>query len=108
MNLQITGHHIDITPALRGYLTSKLERIKRHFDQMMDVNVVMTVSKLVQKVEANVHVRGRDIFVECSDADMYAAIDSLVDKLDRQIIRHKEKIADHRPNGQLRTEDEEG
>ncbi len=100
MNVQMTGHHIDITPALRDYVTSKLERIKRHFDQMMDVNVVMTVSKLIQKVEANVHVRGRDIFVESSDADMYAAIDSLADKLDRQILRHKEKLTDHRPNGQ--------
>ncbi|MFN0314660.1 MAG: ribosome hibernation-promoting factor, HPF/YfiA family [Burkholderiales bacterium] len=100
MNVQMTGHHIDITPALRSYVTSKLERIKRHFDHMMDVNVVMTVSKLIQKVEANVHVRGRDIFVESSDTDMYAAIDSLADKLDRQIIRHKEKVTDHRPNGQ--------
>ncbi len=100
MKVQMTGHHMDITPALRDYVTSKLERIKRHFDQMMDVNVVMTVSKLIQKVEANVHVRGRDIFVESSDADMYAAIDSLVDKLDRKILRHKEKITDHRPNGQ--------
>lgn len=100
MNVQMTGHHIDITPALRDYVTSKLERIKRHFDQMMDVNVVMTVSKLIQKVEANVHVRGRDIFVESSDADMYAAIDSLADKLDRQILRHKEKLTAHRPNGQ--------
>lgn len=98
MNLQLTGHHIDITPALREYMVSKLDRIKRHFDHMMDVNVVMTVNKLIQKVEANVHVRGRDIFVESSDADMYAAIDSLVDKLDRQIIRHKEKVTDHRPN----------
>ena len=109
MNLQLTGHHVDITPALRDYLTSKLERIKRHFDQMMDVNVVMTVSKLIQKVEVNVHVRGRDIFVESTDADMYAAIDNLVDKLDRQIIRHKEKLTDHRPthNGQPRPEAEE-
>ena len=100
MNVQMTGHHIDITPALRDYVTSKLERIKRHFDQMMDVNVVMTVSKLIQKVEANVHVRGRDIFVESSDADMYAAIDSLADKLDRQLLRHKEKLTAHRPNSQ--------
>ncbi len=101
MNVQFTGHQIDITPALRDYVTSKLERIKRHFDHMMDVNVVMSVSKLIQKVEANVHVRGRDIRVESTDADMYAAIDGLVDKLDRQIIRHKEKVTDHRPNGNV-------
>lgn len=107
MNLQLTGHQIEITPALRDYVTGKLERIKRHFDHMMDVNVVMSVSKLIQKVEANVHVRGRDIRVECTNEDMYAAIDGLVDKLDRQIIRHKEKLTDHRPGGQVRVEAEE-
>ncbi|MBM3393358.1 MAG: ribosome-associated translation inhibitor RaiA [Betaproteobacteria bacterium] len=107
MNLQLTGHQIEITPALREYVTSKLERIKRHFDHMMDVNVVMSVSKLIQKVEANVHVRGRDIRVESTNEDMYAAIDGLVDKLDRQIIRHKEKLTDHRPGGQARVEAEE-
>jgi len=103
MNVQLTGHQIDITPALRDYVNLKLERIKRHFDQMMDVNVVMSANKLIKKVEANVHVRGRDIFVESTDEDMYAAIDELADKLDRQIIRHKEKITDHRPgNGNTR------
>jgi len=102
MNVQLTGHQIDITPALRDYVNLKLERIKRHFDHMMDVNVVMSASKLVKKVEANVHVRGRDIFVESTDADMYAAIDELADKLDRQIIRHKEKVTDHRPGGHTR------
>lgn len=108
MNVQLTGHQIDITPALRDYVNLKLERIKRHFDQMMDVNVVMSANKLIKKVEANVHVRGRDIFVESTDEDMYAAIDVLADKLDRQIIRHKEKITDHRPGtGNVRPAPEE-
>lgn len=107
MNVQLTGHQIDITPALRDYVNLKLERVKRHFDHMMDVNVVMSASKLIKKVEVNVHVRGRDLFVESADEDMYAAIDGLVDKLDRQIIRHKEKVTDHRPSGNTRAAVEE-
>jgi putative sigma-54 modulation protein len=99
MNLQLTGHQLDITPAIRGYVTSKLERITRHFDHVIDVSVILSVNKLEQKVEANVHVPGGDIFCESCDADMYAAIDGLVDKLDRQIIKHKEKITLHRHNG---------
>lgn len=103
MNLQITGHHVDVTPALRGYVLSKFERITRHFDHVIDVNVIFTVEKLRQMVEANVHVRGKDIFVQADDADMYAAIDSLADKLDRQIIKHKEKNGDvHRADGALK------
>jgi putative sigma-54 modulation protein len=102
MNLQLTGHHLEITPAIRGYVTSKLERLTRHFDQVIDVNVIMSVDKLQQRIEANVHVPGSDIFCESIDADLYAAIDGLVDKLDRKIIRHKEKIADHRTNGASR------
>jgi len=99
MNLQLTGHHLDITPAIRSYVTSKLERITRHFDHVIDVSVIMSVDKLQQRIEANVHVRGRDIFCESIDADMYAAIDSLVDKLDRQILKHKEKTVEQRHNG---------
>lgn len=92
MNLHMTGHHLEITPALRDYVTSKLTRINRHFDHVIDVNMIMTVEKLNQRVEANVHLSGKDIFVESTNSDMYAAIDLLVDKLDRQIIKHKEKI----------------
>ena len=99
MNLQLTGHHLEITPAIRSYLTSKLERVTRHFDHVIDVNVIMSVDKLQQRIEATVHVRGRDIFCECIDADMYAAIDGLVDKLDRQILKHKEKAVEQRHNG---------
>ena len=96
MNLHVTGHQLPITPAIRKYVASKLERIKHHFDQVIDVNVIMSVEKLQQKVEATVHVSGRDIFCESSAADMYAAIDSLIDKLDRTIIKHKEKNLAHR------------
>lgn len=96
MNLNLTGHHVQITPAIRDYVAAKLGRITHHFDHVIDVNVVLTVEKLRQKVEATVHVRGRDVFCESSDSDMYAAIDSLVDKLDRTIIKHKEKNLQHR------------
>jgi putative sigma-54 modulation protein len=96
MNLHLSGHHLEVTESMRSYITGKLERITRHFDHVIDVNVIVSVEKLVQKVEANVHLSGKDIFVESRDADMYAAIDSLIDKLDRQIIKHKEKHASRR------------
>ncbi len=96
MNLHLSGHHLEITPAMRDYITSKLGRITRHFDHVIDVNVILSVEKLTQKIEANVHLSGKDIFCESQDTDMYAAIDNLADKLDRQIIKHKEKHFEHR------------
>ena len=95
MNLQISGHHLEITPALHDYVTSKLERVKRHFDHVIDVNVILSVEKLKQKAEVTVHLPGKDIFVEAIDEDLYAAIDGLGDKLDRQILKHKQKLQDH-------------
>lgn len=103
MNLTITGHHLEITPAIRSYVISRMDRIKRHFDHLIDINVVMTVEKLQHIVEANVHLRGKDIFVQAEDMDMYAAIDGLTDKLDRQVVKHKEKNADvHQAEGALK------
>jgi putative sigma-54 modulation protein len=96
MNLHLTGHHLDITPAIRDYVIAKLERVNRHFDHVIDVSVVLSVDKLRQKVEATVHVRGKDLHVESVDADMYAAIDALADKLDRQVLKYKEQLKDHR------------
>jgi putative sigma-54 modulation protein len=97
MNLHLTGHHVDITPAIRDYVTQKLTRINRHFDHVIDVNVIMTVEKLDQKIEANVHLSGKDIHVQVNNADMYAAIDGLMDKLDRQVLRHKERFQPRHP-----------
>ncbi len=99
MNLNITGHHVEVTPALRDYVTSKLEKVIAHFDHVTRVAVILSVEKLKQKAEVTVHVSGKDIFVESDDADMYAAIDSLTDKLDRQLQKHKEKITDHSRDG---------
>ena len=87
MNLNLTGHHLEITPAIRDYVVAKLDRVTRHFDHVIDVNVVLSVDKLRQKVEANLHIRGKDIHAECIDPDMYAAIDALADKLDRQVLK---------------------
>ncbi|HEY2863688.1 MAG TPA: ribosome-associated translation inhibitor RaiA [Casimicrobiaceae bacterium] len=96
MNLSLSGHHLLITPAIRDYVRSKLDRVTRHFDHVIDVNVVLSVDKLRQQVTANLHIRGKDIHAECIEPDMYAAIDALADKLDRQVLRHKEKKNGHR------------
>jgi len=99
MNLNLTGHRLEITPAIRDYVMAKLDRVTRHFDDVIDVNVVMSVDKLRHKVEVNLHTRGKDIHVEAVEPDMYAAIDALADKLDRQVLRHKEKRELHRHEG---------
>jgi putative sigma-54 modulation protein len=100
MNLTISGHHLEVTPALREYVLTKLDRVTRHFDQVVDVNVLLTVEKLKEKerrqrAEVTLHVKGKDIFVEQSHEDLYAAIDQLMDKLDRQVCRHKDRMQDH-------------
>lgn len=100
MNLTISGHHLDVTPALRTYVTSKLDRVTRHFDQVVDVSVLLSVEKQKekerrQKAECSIHVKGRDIFCETSHEDLYAAIDALMDKLDRQVVRHKDRVQSH-------------
>ena len=95
MQLNVTGHHVDITPALRDYVSSKLERLERHFDHVTNVHVILTVEKQRQKAEATINITGNQLFADAEDADMYAAIDALVDKLDRQIRRHKDKVTDH-------------
>ena len=95
MQLTLTGHHIDITAPLRDYVNSKLTRLERHFDHLTDVHCVLTVEKLFHKAEAKVQLSGASLYAEAQDQDMYAAIDALVDKLDRQVKKHKEKIKDH-------------
>ena len=100
MNLTISGHHPEVTPSLRSYVTSKLDRIVRHFDQVVDVKVLLTVEKQKEKegrqrAECNIHVKGTDMFAESSNADLYAAVDELVDKLDRQVVRHKTRLQEH-------------
>ena len=95
MNLNITGHHIEVTEAIRDYTAEKLDRVIRHFDNVTNVNVILSVNKLNQRAEATVHVRGKDIHVESVDTDLYAAIDTLADKLDRQVQKYKQKSTEH-------------
>lgn len=95
MNLNISGHHIDLTDALRNYVRSKLQRVERHFDHVIDAEIVLEVEKLQHKAEATLHLSGKTLHAEAVETDMYAAIDVMADRLDRQICKFKEKITDH-------------
>jgi putative sigma-54 modulation protein len=95
MQLKLTGHHVEVTEALRAYVEKRLGRVSRHFDDVIDLHCTLTVEKLEQKAEATLHVRGGTIHAVAVDANMYAAIDALVDKLDRNVVKHKEKQQDH-------------
>ena len=91
MNLSVSGHHLEVTSAIRDYVRSKIERVTRHFDHVIDAHVILTVDKLRQKAEVTLHVAGKDLHCECEEDDLYAAIDLLADKLDRQVLRYKDK-----------------
>jgi putative sigma-54 modulation protein len=95
MQLSVTGHHIDVTEALRNYVGKRLARLERHFDNMTDIHCILTVEKLQHKAEATVHLGGGTIHADSIEENMYAAIDTLVDKLDRQVKKYKEKLTDH-------------
>jgi putative sigma-54 modulation protein len=95
MQLEITGHHLEVTDSLNTYIREKAERLMRHFDQVINIHFILEVQKLRHKAEASLHVSGSHIFADASANDMYAAIDALADKLDRQIVKHKEKLKDH-------------
>lgn len=95
MQISVTGHHVEVTEAMKNYVDEKFQKLERHFDQLIDVHVILSVEKLAQKAESTVQVNGAKLFAEETQEDMYAAIDGLVDKLDRQIIKHKEKLSSH-------------
>jgi putative sigma-54 modulation protein len=96
MQVSVTGHHIDVTDSLRNHVEEKIGKLKRHFDNVTDIHVILTVEKLDQKAEATVQISGAKLFADDVQEDMYKAIDNMVDKLDRQIIKHKEKTGKHR------------
>lgn len=96
MQINISGRHVEVTDSMREYVTSKIERLTHHHDRITSTNVILSVDKLIQKAEATIHVSGKDVFAEATHEDLYAAIDALVDKLDRQLIKHKEKMRSHR------------
>lgn len=95
MNLSISGHQLDITPAIREYVETKLERVLRHFDHIIDAQVILSAVKLRHTADVTVHVRGKDIHCEATDENLYAAIDALIDKLDRQVVKYKDKVQTH-------------
>ena len=94
MQLSISGHHIEVTEPLRNYVTEKLQRLERHYDHITNTHVILSVNKLQQRAEATIHISGAELFADADCDDLYAAIDKLADKLDRQILKHKEKIED--------------
>ncbi len=98
MQLNISGHHLDITEAIRQHSEQKFAKIKHHFDHVINVNMILEVEKDVQKAEATIHVSGADLFAKAESSDMYVSIDQMVNKLDAQIKKHKEKLNNHRKN----------
>jgi len=96
MQVIVTGHHLEVTDALKAHINSKFEKLARHFDNVTEVHVILSVEKLIQKAEATLQMSGAKLFAEDSQEDMYVAIDHMIDKLDRQITKHKEKTAQHR------------
>lgn len=103
MQIDITGHHVDLTAALRSYVQNKFERLERHFDHVTGIHVVLTIEKLEHRAEATLNVSRGKLFADAVQQDMYAAIDVLVDKLDRQVKKHKEKLNGHHDRATLRT-----
>ena len=99
MQINLTGHHVEVTPALKQYVARKFDRVVRHFDHVTSIHVVLTVEKQLHKAEVTLHVAGADMFADASHSDMYAAIDALADRIDAQVRRHKDKLADHHRSG---------
>ncbi len=95
MQIEISGHQIDVTPALRDYVQNKLQRLERHFDHLLSLHVILSVEKLEQRAEATLTASGRTLHADSVSENMYAAIDLLADKLDRQVVKYKEKLTDH-------------
>jgi putative sigma-54 modulation protein len=95
MQLDLSGHHVEITDSMRAYVLKKFEKISRHFEQVIDIHCVLTVEKLRHKAEATLIMRGNKLYADATEPNMYAAIDALADKLDRCVKKHKEKVSDH-------------
>lgn len=95
MQLSITGQQIEVTDSLRGYITEKMERIERHFDHMVNAHFVLHVQKQIHEAEATLNAPGATIHANAKSGQMYAAIDTLIDKLDAQVRKYKEKQVDH-------------
>ncbi len=107
MQLNIDGHHLQVSDALREYVLTKLKRVERHSEHITNAHFVLSVDRTTQRAEGNIHVSGADVFAQADSEDMYAAIDSLMDKLDRQVVKHRERILSrHRTADNVPLQDE--
>ncbi len=107
MNITVTGHHVEVTSSMRNYVNEKLRRLQRHSENLFDIQVILSVEKVRQKAEATIQISGSRLYADTTQPDMYAAIDLLMDKLDRQLIRHKEKSKNRRGGKSIRMEEPE-
>jgi len=108
MSITVTGHHVEVTSSMRNYVNEKLKRLQRHSENLFDIQVILSVEKVRQKAEATIQISGNKLYADTTQPDMYAAIDLLMDKLDRQLIRHKEKSKNHHRRSKIeRMEDAE-
>jgi putative sigma-54 modulation protein len=105
MNLNIDGHHVEITPPLRDYVNKRFTKVKEHFENITTGHVVLSVEKLQQKAEIQLHLKGKELHASATDEDMYAAIDSMMDKVHRQAVKHKEKLKSHKDNTNFKDEE---
>ena len=103
MQINITGHHVEVTPALRAYATEKLQRLSRHFDHVISIDVILKIENHHQQAEAKVNAAGKALFAQESGEDMYAAIDGLSDKLDKQVRRYKDRVRGHHASAAKRS-----
>jgi putative sigma-54 modulation protein len=102
MQINVSGHHVEVTDSLRSYVTTKLDRLERHFDQIIQMNVILSVEKQRQKAESTIQIPGGEVHADAESEDLYAAIDKLADKLDRQLLKQKEKQNDKKHRGSAR------
>ena len=102
MQINVSGHHVEVTDSLRSYVNTKLDRLERHFDKIIHMNVILSVEKQRQKAESTIRISGGEVYADAESEDLYAAIDMLADKLDRQLLKQKEKQNDKKHRGSAR------
>lgn len=107
MNIEISGQHVEVTQPLKDYVNKRFVRLKGHVDKMTSAHVVLSVEKLQQKAEIQIHLKGKELFASAIDPDMYAAIDAMMDKVHRQAMKHKEKVKSHKDGNNKTTDDED-
>ncbi len=102
MQISVSGHHVEVTDSLRNYVESKLDRLERHYDRITNMKVILSVEKQRQKAESTIRISGGEVYADAESDDLYTAIDKLADKLDRQLIKQKEKMKDRKQRSATR------